>query len=104
MNNKLLTRNCIILLFFLICSFTINAQSFSVSGKVTDDTGGPLEGATVSEKGTKNTVLSDQNGLFKLNVSSGKATLVITYVGREPMEVAVDNKAQLSVVMKSASD
>lgn len=82
----------------------MKAQSFPVSGTVTDDTGGLLEGATVSEKGTKNTVLSDQNGLFKLNVSSGKATLVISYVGREPLEVAVDNKAQLSVVMKSTTD
>ena len=104
MNNKSLTKNCIILLFFLICSFAIKAQSFSVSGTVTDDTGGPLEGATVTEKGTKNAVLSNQNGLFKLNVSSGKATLVISYVGREPLEVAVDNKAQLSVVLKSTND
>ncbi len=104
MNNKFLTKNCLILLFFLICSLAMKAQSFSVSGTVTDDTGGPLEGATITEKGTKNAVLSNQTGLFKLNVSSGKATLVISYVGREPLEVAVDNKAQLSIVLKSTND
>jgi TonB-linked SusC/RagA family outer membrane protein len=104
MDNKLLTRNCIILLSLLIFSLAVKAQSFSVSGTVTDDIGKPLDGATVSEKGTKNSVLTNQKGLFQLNVSSGKAIMVITYVGREPLEIAVDNKAQLSVVLKGLND
>ena len=56
------------------------------------------------EKGTKNSVLTNQDGLFQLNVSSGKAKLVISYVGHEPLEVAVDNKAQLSVLLKSINE
>jgi len=53
MNKKFVRKNCTILLLFLISSFSIKAQSFSVSGKVTDETGKALEGATVLEKGTK---------------------------------------------------
>src|SRR5690349_226803 len=104
MKNKFLTKTCIFILFSLICSFTMQAQTFSVSGSVTDDSGGPLEGATVSEKGTKTAVLTNHDGLFQLNVSSGKATLVISYVGHATQEIAIDNKAQLSAVLKTIND
>jgi len=93
MNNKLLKKNCILLLF-LISSFSIKAQSFSVSGKVTDDNSKALEGATVLEKGTKNSTATREDGSFQLNVSSGKAKLAISFVGHEPLEVAVDNKLE----------
>jgi TonB-dependent starch-binding outer membrane protein SusC len=104
MNKKLLRKNITILLLFLISSFSIKAQNFSVSGKVTDDAGKALEGATVLEKGTKNSAVTNQAGTFQLNVSSGKAKLVISFVGHELMEIAVGNKAQLSVSLKSTNE
>lgn len=103
MNNKLLQKNCLLLLF-LISSFSIKAQSFSVSGKVADDSSKALEGATVLEKGTKNSTVTRQGGTFQLNVSSGKAKLAISFVGHEPLEIAVDNKTQLSVLLKSINE
>ncbi|MGI8635374.1 MAG: TonB-dependent receptor plug domain-containing protein, partial [Segetibacter sp.] len=103
MNNKLLQKNCILLLF-LISSFSIRAQSFSVSGKVTDDSSKALEGATVLEKGTKNSTVTREDGSFQLNVSSGRAKLAISFVGHEPLEISVDNKTQLSVLLKSANE
>lgn len=105
MNNKLLKTNCILFLFlFLISSFSIKAQSFSVSGKVTDDSSKALEGATVLEKGTKNSTVTRQDGAFQLNVSSGKAKLAVSFVGHEPLDIAVDNKTQLSLVLKSINE
>ncbi len=104
MNKKLLSKNCIILLLFLISSFTVKAQNFSVSGTVTDDAGKALEGATVLEKGTKNSAVTSQGGTFTLNVSSGKAKLVISFVGHELQEIAVNNQSQLSVSLKSANE
>jgi hypothetical protein len=73
MNKKLLKRHAFFLLFFLCSFITVNAQRFTVSGKVTDDSGKPLEGATVLEKGTKNSTVTGSGGTFQLNVSSGKA-------------------------------
>jgi TonB-linked SusC/RagA family outer membrane protein len=104
MNKKLLRKNITILLLFLISSFSIKAQNFSVSGKVTDDAGKALEGATVLEKGTKNSAVTNQAGTFQLNVSSGKAKLVISFVGHELMEIAVGNKTDLSVSLKSTNE
>ncbi len=103
MKKKFLRENCI-LLFFLISSFSIKAQSFPVSGKVVDDSSKALEGATVLEKGTKNSTLTSLGGTFQINVSSGKAKLLISFVGHEPLEIAVDNKKQLSVLLKSVNE
>ncbi|CAN5703798.1 hypothetical protein BH11BAC3_BH11BAC3_25670 [soil metagenome] len=103
MNNKLLKKNCILLLL-LISSLAIKAQNFSVSGKVTDDAGKALDGATVLEKGTNNSTLTSQGGTFKLAVAAGNATLVISYVGHDQVEVAVKNQAQLSVSLKATGE
>ena len=102
MNQKLL-RKKLILLLFLVSFLSGNAQNFSVSGKVTDENGTPLEGATVLEKGTKNSTFTKQGGLFQLNVSSGKAKLIISFVGQEEQEIVVNNLANLSVSLKSAN-
>ena len=102
--NKHLLRKELILLLFLVSFFSSNAQNFSVSGKVTDENGTPLDGATVLEKGTKKSTLTKQGGIFQLNVSSGKAKLVISFVGHEQQEIAVDNTANLSVSLKNSND
>jgi TonB-linked SusC/RagA family outer membrane protein len=104
MNKKLLKKNIAIILLFLISSFSIKAQNFSLSGKVTGEDGKALEGATVLEKGTKNSAVTNQAGTFQLNVSSGKAKLVISFVGYELQEIAVGNKTQLSVLLKSTNE
>src|SRR4051812_16313806 len=102
MKKKLLKRNCIFLLL-LIFSFSSKAQTFPVSGKVTDDSSKVLEGATVQEKGTKNSTITRPDGSFQLNLASGKAKLVVSSVGYETLELSVDNNAQLSPVLKAVN-
>ncbi|MGC4104354.1 SusC/RagA family TonB-linked outer membrane protein [Ferruginibacter sp.] len=97
-------KNFAILLLFLLFSFSIKAQNFSVSGKVIDDAGKNLEGATVLEKGTNNSVLTGPGGNFKLTVASGKAVLVVSFVGHEPQEISVKNQATVTAVLKSTTE
>lgn len=92
------------LLFFLLLSYSLHAQNIAVSGKVTDETGKVLEGATVQERGTKNTTVSGPGGTFQINVKSTKAVLVISFVGYEAQVIPVDNQSQVNVVLKSTSD
>lgn len=103
MNKKLLRKN-LILLLFLVSFFSSHAQNFSISGKVTDESGSALDGATVLEKGTKNSAVTKQGGLFQLNVSSGKAKLIISFVGHEEQEIAVNNQTMLSVSLKPSNE
>jgi len=103
MNRKLFKKNCILLLS-LFSFFSSKAQNFSISGKVTNENGIALDGATVLEKGTKNSTLTRQGGIFQLNVSSGKSRLVISFIGHEEQEIAVDDKTNLSVSLKTANE
>ena len=62
-------RSLFFLIFFLCTVITTVAQNVAVTGKVTDEAGKALDGATVEEKGTKNKAMTDKAGVFKLNVS-----------------------------------
>jgi TonB-linked SusC/RagA family outer membrane protein len=104
MKKQLLGKFSFFLLFFLSFSLGLSAQNFSVSGKVTDDAGKALDGATVQEKGTKNSVVTGQGGAFQITVKSAKAVLVISFVGHEATTVSVNSQSQLSVTLKSANE
>lgn len=65
---------------------TEQLQSMTISGVVLDNTGEPIIGASVVEKGTTNGGITDINGKFSLNVKPS-ATLKISYVGYQTQEV-----------------
>lgn len=65
------------------------AQTTTITGKVIDDKGNALAGASVIEKGTKNGVSADANGSFSIKVKSG-ATLIVSTIGFENLEVAAN--------------
>ena len=92
-----------LLLSMLLCigSNFAFGQERTVSGTVKDETGQGLPGATVSEKGTTNKVLSDINGNFTIKVRS-KATLVISFIGFAPKEVAAGEQGMISVTLDAA--
>lgn len=75
------------------------AQSITVTGHVTDETGEDLIGATIMEKGTSNGTSADLEGNFSITVPSN-ATLVVSYVGYDPMDVPVNGQTHLNIVMK----
>ncbi|MDE6076586.1 MAG: SusC/RagA family TonB-linked outer membrane protein, partial [Muribaculaceae bacterium] len=74
------------------------AQKITVHGYVDDEHGEPLIGATVMEKGTTNGTATDLDGNFTLTVAPN-ATLVVSYVGYDPQEVAVNGQTELKVTM-----
>ena len=61
------------------------SRKIKVTG-VVEDVEGPVIGASVIEKGTGNGTVTDIDGNFTLMVSPN-ATLKISYVGSEPVEV-----------------
>ena len=76
-------KNAKILVFFIFCCFSLaaSAQEMLVKGKVLDDSGVPLPGATVLEEGTGNGVVTDFNGDFEIQVSGPSSKLAISYIG-----------------------
>ena len=70
-------------------------QTQQATGHV-EDSQGPLIGATVMEKGTNNGTVTDFEGNFSLNVKPG-ATLVISYVGYESVEVKAGTNVHVNL-------
>jgi TonB-linked SusC/RagA family outer membrane protein len=97
-------RHCMLFsllsLGFMYTPLLTKGQTKSViTGKVVDDTGKALEGATVEEKGTTNRTATRPDGSFSISVAANK-TLVITSVGFAQREVAIANRATLSITLE----
>ncbi|MDX1954485.1 MAG: TonB-dependent receptor plug domain-containing protein, partial [Chitinophagaceae bacterium] len=73
------------LLVCLSMATLVQAQNV-LSGKVLNENGQPLSGASVTVKGTKQSTSTDNEGNFSLNASSSDV-LVISFVGYAQLEV-----------------
>lgn len=78
-------RLLLVLSMMVFFSGVLSAQTIEVKGKVTDETGQPMAGATVLEKGTRNGTVTNVNGEYKLNVAVGK-TIVFAFIGYQKAE------------------
>ncbi|MFN2456739.1 MAG: TonB-dependent receptor domain-containing protein [Chitinophagaceae bacterium] len=68
-------------LFILLTTLNAYAQNATIRGRVTDATGLPLAGASVTIQGTNKGVITDENGMYSISVAPGKYTVVVSYVG-----------------------
>lgn len=71
-----------------------------VQGVVTDEKGAVLPGVNVVIKGTAQGTVTDVNGQFGLNIPSGDAVLVVSFVGYEKQEISVGNQVNLAITLK----
>lgn len=81
-------------------SFATFAQEISVSGNVTDDTGFPIPGANIIEKGTNKGVITDFDGNFIINNIKKGATLTFSYIGYTTQNVVIGSNSNLKIILK----
>ena len=104
--NCIVQRLALVLSFLLILAFpaiTVSAQTKAVSGSVTDDTGEPLIGVSVTIKDSKQTgVITDIDGTFRIDVPSGRSVmLTFSYVGMKTLDVLYRGQRALNVIMEA---
>lgn len=75
-----------------------------IKGKVTDQSGSPLPGATVMAKGTKTAVLTDFDGNFSIEMPANVDRLVISYVGMETKEIGISNPTPTVVLTEAGQN
>lgn len=75
-------------------------QQSQISGIVTDESGIPLPGASIIEKGTSNGTQTDFDGGFSLETKSKNPILVVSYVGFATQEIILNGKTVLSIILK----
>ena len=76
----------LLLLMGLLCSIQFVWAQTTVTGKITDQNGAPVPGATITIKNTALSTVSDANGNFSISAPAN-ATFVISYVGYQNVEV-----------------
>ena len=72
-------------------------QQKTVKGKVSDQTGATLPGASVVVKGTTNGTITNNDGNYSLSNIPENATLQISFVGMKTQEVKVANQSSINV-------
>lgn len=94
------------IIFFIIilgCSNSLLAQKHAVSGIVKDGiTGITVPGTTVLEKGTNNGTITDIDGHYSLDINSIYDTLIFSFVGYETVEMPVNGRASINVVLNES--
>lgn len=86
-----------ILLFFFCCLSAAQAQT--IKGIITSDSGDPLIGATVVQKGVQNGVVTDLDGTYSIDVKLGDKTLIFTYIGYLSQEIPINGRTTINITL-----
>lgn len=77
-----------------------DAPDLTVTGKVSNTAGEPMQGVSVTIKGKQNTgVTTNGQGFFTMQVQNADAVLVFSYVGMETQELIIPQNTVLNVTM-----
>ena len=88
----------VLMSFCVIAAF---AQSGTVKGTVTDDTGEPVIGANVVEKGSTNGTITDIDGNYTLQVTNMRGVLQFSFIGYNTTEENIDGRSTINVQLNS---
>lgn len=98
-------QRILLMLTLLLFTIAVWAQSRrTITGRVTDNAGGPVPLATVTVKGTSTSTVSDESGRFSITVEQENAVLVISSAGFGTREIPVGSAATLDVTLQPAGD
>jgi TonB-linked SusC/RagA family outer membrane protein len=94
----IIQRACFLLAVLLLPALVLAQKA--VTGKVTDESGELLIGATVGVKGTENFTITDTKGNYKLTLKIGE-TIVASYMGYQTAEVVYRQPTDLTIRLQS---
>jgi TonB-dependent starch-binding outer membrane protein SusC len=74
-----------------------------VTGRITNEQGDPLGGASVAEKGTNNVTVAKEDGTFSITVADSRSVLVVSYVGYGSREITVGDQTSINITLSVAT-
>lgn len=72
-----------------------------IKGRVTDENGEPIVGASISYKGTTVGTITDLNGEFSITKKEGNDKLTAQYIGYNTVEMPVDTSKTMLIAMNA---
>ena len=91
------------MLSVLLVSVQLLAQNRTVTGKVTDERGGPVSNASVVIKGSNIGTATSNDGTFTISVPANAKTMVVTSVGLGETEVTLNSAGNYNVVLSTSA-
>ncbi|MBX2920624.1 MAG: TonB-dependent receptor [Chitinophagaceae bacterium] len=76
-------------------------NAVTITGKITDNDGNPLESATITVAGTSVSTRSDRNGNFSIVAKPGDI-LEVSFVGFEKAVINIGNQTEIAIQLKPA--
>ncbi len=99
---RLLARTATFLLCVLF-TLSVFSQSKTITGTITDDKGAPVQGATISVKGTRSGTSTHADGGFSIVVPATARTLVVSSVGFGQKEVSIGDQTTINVSLVTST-
>lgn len=100
MEKKQISFRGVVTLLLSFLAFSISAQTVTVSGTITDDTGFEVIGATVIVEGNpSHGTVTDIDGVYTLSNVPSDASIQVSYVGMSSQVIPVNGRTTIDVVM-----
>ncbi|HMH24674.1 MAG TPA: TonB-dependent receptor [Puia sp.] len=99
---KFLTLASVVLATFLVATTAHGQNTIHVKGRVLNESGQPVQKATVLVKGSTTGVSSDDNGNFEI-VAPPNATLSISSVNYAPATIRIGGRSSLDIVLSPST-
>ena len=77
------------------------AVDSTITGTIVDENNTPMIGASVIVKGTSTGTVADFDGNFSLDVPADATTLVVSFVGYQTQEIAINNQTVFDITLSS---
>jgi TonB-linked SusC/RagA family outer membrane protein len=77
------------------------APEITVKGRITDENGSPLAGASIRVKGSNTGVSANSNGEFSITVPDN-AVLIFSYVGYDEKQISVSGQSTINVTLNTS--
>ncbi|MGC4102911.1 SusC/RagA family TonB-linked outer membrane protein [Ferruginibacter sp.] len=97
---KQILKKALLLQFSLLLSCILFAQQKTVTGKVTDADGKPLQGVNIGIKGTTVTTVTDASGNFSISVPANQSVLKISSATFLYQEIIVGTKTTFAITLQ----
>jgi TonB-dependent starch-binding outer membrane protein SusC len=83
--------------------FVLNAsaQNRTISGKVTDEKGAPLEGVSVTSPNGKQGTQTEKDGTYSISIPTAVKNLIFTYVNFVAQTKSIGNSVTINVILRS---
>jgi len=99
-NHKSFIRTVLLLVLILISNINRAQDSRTITGKVLDESGYPMAGATVVVEGTSLATVTNEKGTFELTIPSGmQGELSISFIGYIAEKFDISETTHIEIVL-----